>query len=258
MNCLEKTDLVKYLKGELSQEQYQKIKKHIDDCEECAENLSALTGLMKLDHILDYEKKRGYAGECIPKFRLWQYVVGLVDDREITKHVFHCMNCKRNYFSYLERYESMQAVLEELKNRLVTEFAISIKEILKGFFLPLRSPALAPAVRSVVMRGETSPVFAVEEAITESLGKITDKDLAEEIIKEVAKEGFTRAACYEQLGLYQEALNGYEEFDPNNEDGIMLGRKIVLCRKLGKPAPEIMKLEERYKEIMGYKNNGNL
>lgn len=257
MNCLEKTDLVKYLKGELAQEQCQGIKEHIADCKECAKEVSALTALMKLDYILDYEKKKGYAGECIPKFYLLQYVVGLVDDKAITRHVFHCMDCKRNYFSYLQRYESVQACLEELRNRLVTEFARqkaripSIEEILEVFFLPFRQPVLAPVVRRINMyRGGTD--FTVEEAVTDELTEeVIDKDIAEEIVREMAKEGFTRAACYEQLGLYQEALNIYEELDPNNEDGIVLTRKIVLYKKLPKPKVEIIKLEERYKEIMG-------
>ncbi len=256
--CLEKNELLAFIRKEVKKERAQEIKTHLDLCQECSEKLDQIATLMKFDYLFEYEKRKPYEGKCIPKFLLLQYVVKLADKKErkeITRHIFHCRECKRVYYSYLQVYEEVKECFEVLKDRLEAELKWSQERIRGIFRVPVEIlffPQLEPALSRTrafaieEIRGSTKEIEIIEEIEELEEGR----DSTKEIIKETAKEGFALGACYEKLGFYQEALNIYEEIDPTNENEIVLARKIDIYRKM-KDFDKANMLNEKYSQMMG-------
>lgn len=363
MTCLEKNELLNYLRGELKKDRAREVKAHLDLCKGCSKKLDQLAALMKLDYVLESEKRRPYEGECIPKFLLLQYVVELVDERDkkaqITRHIFHCKECKRVYYSYLQVYEEVKACFEMLKDKLATQLKWGQERIRDLFRVPVEiflSPKLKPisvteevrlpilsyrgitrGVRKGITR-ELELIFPLNSAIVidkegllfkwrctvegvkvykleiydDSEGPIWEEIVGSKlpeisfkcpdkivnrldrnkwygwqvmpIIEKLPLSGFAAGATfkligkkemqianssqenefltgiiYEKMELYHDALDIYDKIDSNNKNGIILGRKIEIYKKMGRSmgrsVDEIIKLEKRYKEIMQLENS---
>lgn len=107
--CVEKQEIISFLKKELLPLENEKVKTHLEMYDKCRNKANFFLNLIKTSEIIKFEKSLPYKGKCISEEELERYVREEIKSKKkngkICRHLLHCKECERKYYQYLKEYE---------------------------------------------------------------------------------------------------------------------------------------------------------